>query len=102
LTVGWQSALHYDASAAGGRVETDCHLDVVDRARPDKTFARLPSRDPSQLQALTCGGVVHLEQATTDTGLTSHPNRSSGIVKVDRASEPPTVDLLSEDLERSL
>src|SRR4029453_9267557 len=91
--------LEPDQRPGVGPLEADVDRDVVERALPRDALARLPGRDARELQRVA---LVDLEDPAADSGLATHLDEPARVVRVDRPTYPPEVELVGEGRERRL
>ena len=85
-----------DPRAAGGQLEAHVDLDVVDRTVPGEAGAGLPHGDAPQLERLTRGLVVDLEQSPAHPRLAPLGHGPGPVVELDGRPHPPQVDFVGE------
>jgi hypothetical protein len=63
--------------------------------------ARFPDRDAAELERIAARVVIDLQDAPAGAGLDPHRHCAAGVEEVDRATDPPAVDLARERGERA-
>jgi hypothetical protein len=96
LAAGHERLSHAHSCATLDRVEADIDLGVVHKAAIRELHTGLPDRDPPELERVPARVVVDLQHAAADARFDPHRNRPAGIEEVDRAADPPAVDLVGE------
>lgn len=90
-----------DFGAGVGGGEGDVSLGVVDGTAVGEVVAGAPGGDAAQFENVVGEG-VDLEDAAVEVGFDVHGGGAGGVEEVDRAANPPEVDLLGEDPEGSV